>query len=73
MLTESLNIYVIDKDGNKVTFPNVEGMQPAIVDVNLNRERMARAATNTATLMYPVCPASYWTKKELIKLGSERY
>ena len=36
MLTESLNIYVIDKDGNKVTFPNVEGMQPAIVDVNLN-------------------------------------
>ena len=47
MLTESLNIYVIDKDGNKVTFPNVEGMQPAIVDVNLNRERMAGAPTNT--------------------------
>ena len=40
MLTESLNIYVIDKDGNKVTFPNVEGMQPAIVDVNLNRDRL---------------------------------
>ena len=64
MLTESLNIYVIDKDGNKVTFPNVEGMQPAIVDVNLNRERMAGAPTNTATLMFLVCLDSYWTMKE---------
>src|SRR5574344_3080821 len=73
MLTESLNIYVIDKDGNKVTFPNVEGMQPAIVDVNLNRERMAGAPTNTSTLMYPVCLDSYWTKKEFIEIGSERY
>ena len=73
MLTESLNIYVIDKDGNKVTFPNVQGMQPAIVDVNLNRERMAGAPTNTSTLMYPVCLDSYWTKKEFIEIGSERY
>ena len=73
MLTESLNIYVIDKDGNKVTFPNVEGMQPAIVDVNLNRERMAGAPTNTSTLMYPVCLDSYWTKKEFIDIGSERF
>ncbi len=73
MLTESLNIYVIDKDGNKVTFPNVEGMQPAIVDVNLNRERMAGAPTNTSTLMYPVCLDSYWTKKEFIEIGSERF
>ena len=73
MLTESLNIYIIDKDGNKVTFPNVEGMQPAIVDVNLNRERMAGAPTNTSTLMYPVCLDSYWTKKEFIEIGSERY
>ena len=73
MLTESLNIYVIDKDGNKVTFPNVEGMQPAIVDVNLNRERMAGEPTNTSTLMYPVCLDSYWTKKEFIEIGSERY
>ena len=73
MLTESLNIYVIDKDGNKVTFPNVGGMQPAIVDVNLNRERMAGAPTNTSTLMYPVCLDSYWTKKEFIEIGSERY
>ena len=73
MLTESLNIYVIDKDGNKVAFPNVEGMQPAIVDVNLNRERMAGAPTNTSTLMYPVCLDSYWTKKEFIEIGSERY
>lgn len=73
MLTESLNIYVIDKDGNKVTFPNVEGMQPSIVDVNLNRERMAGAPTNTSTLMYPVCLDSYWTKKEFIEIGSERY
>ena len=73
MLTESLNIYVIDKNGNKVTFPNVEGMQPAIVDVNLNRERMAGAPTNTSTLMYPVCLDSYWTKKEFIEIGSERY
>ena len=73
MLTESLNIYVIDKDGNKVTFPNVEGMLPAIVDVNLNRERMAGAPTNTSTLMYPVCLDSYWTKKEFIEIGSERY
>ena len=73
MLTESLNIYVIDKDGNKATFPNVEGMQPAIVDVNLNRERMAGAPTNTSTLMYPVCLDSYWTKKEFIEIGSERY
>lgn len=73
MLTESLNIYVIDKDGNKVTFPNIEGMQPAIVDVNLNRERMAGAPTNTSTLMYPVCLDSYWTKKEFIEIGSERF
>ena len=73
MLTESLNIYVIDKDGNKVTFPNVQGMQPAIVDVNLNRERMAGAPTNTSTLMYPICLDSYWTKKEFIEIGSERY
>ena len=73
MLTESLNIYVIDKDGNKVTFPNIRGMQPAIVDVNLNRERMAGAPTNTSTLMYPVCLDSYWTKKEFIEIGSERY
>ena len=73
MLTESLNIYVIDKDGNKVTFPNVEGMQPAIVDVNLNRERMAGAPTNTSTLMYPVCLDSYWTKKEFVEIGSERF
>lgn len=73
MLTESLNIYIIDKDGNKVTFPNVGGMQPAIVDVNLNRERMAGAPTNTSTLMYPVCLDSYWTKKEFIEIGSERY
>ena len=73
MLTESLNIYVIDNDGNKVTFPNAEGMQPAIVDVNLNRERMAGAPTNTSTLMYPVCLDSYWTKKEFIEIGSERY
>ena len=73
MLTESLNIYVIDKNGNKVTFPNVEGMQPAIVDVNLNRERMAGAPTNTSTLMYPICLDSYWTKKEFIEIGSERY
>lgn len=73
MLTESLNIYVIDKDGNKVTFPNVEGMQPAIVDVNLNRERMAGAPTNTSTLMYPVCLDDYWTKKEFIEIGSEKF
>lgn len=73
MLTESLNIYVIDKNGNKVTFPNVGGMQPSIVDVNLNRERMAGAPTNTSTLMYPVCLDSYWTKKEFIEIGSERF
>ena len=58
MLTESLNIYVIDKDGNKVTFPNVEGMQPAIdvlssnfAQINVVSRRYGDAITGNINML----------------------
>lgn len=72
MQKESLHIYTLDAQGNKIPFPSAQ--EPVVLNEwTYTAERMASAPTITATFMHRQCLDDIWTKKEFVEFGGERY
>lgn len=67
-----LRIYVEDKDGNIVSFPN-DKEQAVVKDWTRTAERMAGAPSVSGTVLHRLCLDNLWTKKEFVVINNERY
>ena len=72
MLKESLRVWVLDGEGNKVAFPN-DKEQAVLSNWQYTAERMAGAPTITDSIMHTQCLDDLWTKKEFVELNEERF
>ena len=72
MEKESLYIFKLDTQGEKVKFPNAD-MPAKLGEYTYSSQRMAGTPTLTATLNYPVCLDDEWTKEEFVEFRGERY
>ena len=67
-----LRIYVEDKNGNIVSFPN-DKEQAVVKDWTRTAERMAGAPSVSGTVLHRLCLDNLWTKKEFVVINNERY
>ncbi len=72
MEKQSLYIYKLDAQGNKIKFPN-DIMPAKLGEYTYTAQRMAGTPTLTATLNYHVCLDEEWTGEEFVEFRGERY
>lgn len=72
MEKQSLYIYKLDAQGNKVKFPN-DTMPAKLGEYTYTAQRMAGTPTLTATLNYPTCLDDEWSGEEFVEFRGERY
>ncbi len=72
MEKQSLYIYKLDAQGNKVKFPN-DTMPAKLGEYTYTAQRMAGTPTLTATLNYPTCLDEEWSGEEFVEFRGERY
>lgn len=72
MEKESLYIYKLDIQGNKVKFPNSD-LPAKLGEYTYSAQRMAGTPTLTANLNYPACLDDEWTGEEFVEFRGERY
>ena len=72
MLKESLHIYTINAQGNKVPFPSAQEFA-VLSEWTYTAERMSSAPAITGSLMHRQCLDDLWTQKEFVEFKGERY
>lgn len=72
MEKESLYIFKLDDQGNKIKFPN-PNIPAKIGEYTYSAQRMAGTPTLTATLNYPSCLDDLWTGEEFVEFRGEKY